>query len=76
MTDTTMITQVARTRALCRSGAAKAIRVGAYLTLREVASAVGADASTVLRWENGESMPRPVHAERYGDLLRELMDDT
>jgi transcriptional regulator with XRE-family HTH domain len=65
--------ELARTRALIESGAARRIRVGAKLSLREVADAVGATPATVYRWERRGMVPRGDRAIRYGRLLRALV---
>lgn len=65
---------IARARAMCADGTARAVRRAARLTLREVAAAVGAaSAATVYRWEKGERSPRGALALRYALLLEELV---
>lgn len=67
------LVKVASARDACRNGAARALRLSAGLSLREIAEEVGAgDPSTVLRWEKGQRRPRGEMAERYGDLLDRL----
>lgn len=67
------LVKVASARDACRNGAARALRLSAGLSLREVAEEIGAgDPSTVLRWEKGQRRPRDEMAERYGDLLDRL----
>jgi len=65
---------LARVRAHCANGTARAARLGARLSLAEVAKAVGASSQvTVLRWERGERLPRGDLALRYGRLLDDLI---
>ena len=61
-----------RTRALTESGLARSIRLGAGLSLTEVAQAVGVSISTVHRWENAERKPTREQAVRYGRLLMDV----
>lgn len=60
-------------RALVKSGAAKEIRLRHGLSLQDVADAIGADQSTVGRWERGERRPdSSVAFIEYGRLLGSL----
>jgi hypothetical protein len=62
--------KVAAARDACSSGAARALRLSARLSLAEVANEIGAgDPTTVWRWETGQRRPRGALAERYADLL-------
>ena len=70
------VAQLAEVRALAASGAARSIRLGARLSLSEVADQLGVSTSTVFRWERGQRNPRGEAALRYGALLAELMDRT
>ena len=63
-----------RVRALCRSGAAKAVRTANDLSLGEIAPEVGVSPSTIFRWENGERRPTGAAALRYGALLERLLN--
>jgi len=63
---------IALVRRMVRDGSARRVRSEARLTLSDVARSLGVCASTVLRWESGESLPRSPIAERYGRLLAEL----
>lgn len=65
---------LARLRALLKSGAARSIRLAADLSLGEFARALGTSKTTVLRWERGERVPRGELAAAYWRLLRTLMD--
>jgi transcriptional regulator with XRE-family HTH domain len=67
---------IAWTRQACRTGAARAIRRAAGLSLAEIARAVGSTPSAVSRWERGLRVPRAEAAQRYGALLRELAGGT
>jgi hypothetical protein len=67
------LVKVAAARDACRNGAARALRLSAGLSLREVAEEIGAgDPTTVYRWEQGQRRPRADMAERYADLLDRL----
>jgi len=59
-------------RRLVTSGTAKEIRLGAGLSLADIATACGIDQSTVSRWERGERTPTGEGARRYGELLAAL----
>jgi DNA-binding transcriptional regulator YiaG len=61
-------------RQLAASGAGRMIREAAGLSVAELGRAIGADASTVWRWENGERTPTDVRAVAYRDFLVELRD--
>lgn len=54
------------------SGAAKAIRLQAGLSIREAAQAAGLASSTVFRWEHGDRRPRGNGAYAYLRVLDEL----
>ncbi|MFH1330242.1 MAG: helix-turn-helix transcriptional regulator [Actinomycetota bacterium] len=72
-TPETQAEDIARVRALCAGGAARAIRVAARLSLKEVASDVGVSLSTVWRWEMARRSPRGPAALRYLRLLDRLL---
>ncbi len=55
-----------------QSGAARAVRESAGLSLEEVAAAVGVTGSAVGRWERGERIPRGPRALIYARLLERL----
>lgn len=65
---------LARVRRLVRSGAARAIRASAGVSLAELAGAVGPSVqpTTVWRWERGERMPRGELAVAYLAVLDRL----
>ena len=50
----------------------RSIRIGADLSLAEVAEPVGVDRSTIFKWERGTRVPRGEAAIRYGRLLDRL----
>lgn len=50
----------------------KQIRLRAGLSTRDVATALGVDAMSVNRWENGTVRPRLEHAIAYRELLDAL----
>jgi DNA-binding transcriptional regulator YiaG len=72
MNGTEELIEVARARALARSGAARSIRKDAGVGLSEVARALGVEPSTVCRWETGERAPRGRSALAYVKLLDAL----
>jgi transcriptional regulator with XRE-family HTH domain len=67
------VAQLAKVRGLTASGAAKAARLGARVTLREVAAASGLGVSTICRYERGERVPRGAGALRYLAVLEGLL---
>lgn len=71
MTDLDTLTRVRR---LASSGAARAIRIGAGASIREVAAVVGVSPATVLRWERGSRAPRGEKGVAYGRALDELTE--
>lgn len=64
--------RLAEARALVASGEARLIRQKARLSLTDVAGAIGADYSSVGRWERGERVPRGPVALKYAQLLTRL----
>ena len=74
MTITTDVLEIARARDLARSGTGRTIRVSAGLSLSEVGQAVGIAASTVLRYERGERMPRGGPGVAWARLMRQLLE--
>jgi len=66
---------LARVRRLAKSGAARAIRIGAGLSLAELGSSVGPDGvgpATVHRWETGQRSPHGEQALAYAAALAVL----
>lgn len=63
-----------RVRRLASSGAARAIRIGAGASIREVAAVVGVSPATVHRWERGSRAPRGEKGIAYGRALDELTE--
>jgi DNA-binding transcriptional regulator YiaG len=63
---------IAHARRLIASGAAKAIREDAQLSLRDVASALRVEAAPVLHWARGPTRPRAENALVYARLLERL----
>ena len=59
-------------RGITFSGKARQIRECARLSQADVARSVGADQSTVARWERGERVPRGAPALKYALLLDRL----
>ncbi len=59
-------------RAQARTGAARATRLAAGLSLAEVASALGVSHVTVYRWEVGQRTPTGDRALAYKQLLDQL----
>lgn len=71
--NTTPIITTARTRrSLPDPPTAKAIRLAACLTEREIGSSVGVTAATVCRWERGTRKPRGRQRDAYAAVLNAL----
>ena len=64
--------RLTRMRRLAESGAARAIRESAGLSLTEAAAGAEVHRITVHRWERGTRRPRGDAALRYLDLLEQL----
>ena len=64
--------KLTRVRKLFESGAARAIRESADLSLTEAAAGAKVDRTTVFRWETGARRPHGEAALRYLQLLEEL----
>ncbi|MFF9861119.1 helix-turn-helix transcriptional regulator [Streptomyces tendae] len=60
---------VSLTRALAARGELQRARKERHLTLRDVAHGIGANPSTVHRWETGESVPTSALALRWARLM-------
>ena len=65
--------RLARVRALAESGVARRIRVGACLSLADVAADVGVTLGALSLWERGLRKPTGTPALRYDALLQELI---
>lgn len=63
---------MARVRGACIDGSARRVREDAHLSVREVARVVGAEPSTVSRWERATRLPRGSAGERYARLVLAL----
>jgi len=63
---------VAIARSCCADGEARRLRIGARLSLHDVARGVGVNASTASRWERGLNFPQHAQAIRYAAFLTEL----
>lgn len=61
-----------RVRRLAETGAARAIRQSAGLSLTELGEAAGVDRTSVWRWETGRRRPRGAAALRYLEVLEEI----
>lgn len=70
----TELEPLTRVRRLASTGAARAIRIGAGATIREVAQVVGVSPATVHRWETGNRVPRGEKGLAYGRALDELTE--
>ncbi len=67
------LVRIANLRDACRSGAARALRVSAGLSLQNVADATENGVATLWRWETGSRQPlASAGALRYADLLEQL----
>lgn len=67
------LAELVAVRALTRTGAAKAIRKAASVSLLEIAKTIGSPYSTVWRWENATRAPRGAAALRYKRVLDRLV---
>lgn len=56
-------------RRLARSGEARKLRQRSRVSLREMASEIGVDPSSLSRWETGETAPRAEAAFRWATAL-------
>lgn len=65
---------LALVRRMAADGTAKRLRLQADLSLAELGRDVGVPASTILRWERGDSRPRGELAQRYAQVLSELAE--
>ena len=72
MTTSTTAERLSHLRTLTKSGEARTIREDARLALSDIAQSIGADPSSVGRWERGECLPRGEVALRYARLLEHL----
>ncbi len=68
--------QLARVRAICRSGAGRRVREAARLTRAEVGRTSGVSGAAVSRWEDGSRAPTGPEALRYLKLLEKLASMT
>ena len=66
------ITELIRVRRLAATGAARALRLDAGLSLSEMAEAAQVHKTTICRWETGSRRPRGEAARRYLATLEEL----
>lgn len=57
---------------MAATGQARAMRLSARLSLRDLARDVGVNATTILRWEAGTSRPSGAAALRYLGALDRL----
>jgi transcriptional regulator with XRE-family HTH domain len=73
--DTTALLRLTSARRLARTGRGRELRLGAGLSLGEVAGAVGVGESTVYRWERAERMPRGEPAIAWAELCDRLEAD-
>ena len=67
-----MLRELALVRRMCQNGEAQQLRVGADVSLAEVADVIGVSPTTVYRWETGKSLPRVEHAASYWTVLQDL----
>lgn len=65
-------TDLIRVRRMVETGAAKAVREAAGLSLAEIAKAADVTRATVWRWEAGERRPHGAAAVRYMRVLEEI----
>ena len=72
MCENTIITTSRTRRSLPDPAAAKAIRLAAHLTEKEIGTSVGVTAATVCRWERGTRKPRGRQRDAYAAVLSAL----
>jgi transcriptional regulator with XRE-family HTH domain len=72
--DMDELLELRRAREWLASGAGRAIRESAGLSLHELAQAIPVAPSTLLRWERGDHRPRGRSGVRYAEALRELAE--
>lgn len=65
---------IAEARDLLQSDLPRMLRVGAGVTLREMAAWCGTSQSAIYRWETRQRVPRGPAAVRYLDVLQRLGD--
>jgi DNA-binding transcriptional regulator YiaG len=65
-------TELARVRRLCATGAARAIRETAGLSLAEVGAAAHVERTTIWKWEKARRRPHGDAAIRYLRVLEEM----
>ncbi|MDP9301596.1 MAG: helix-turn-helix domain-containing protein, partial [Actinomycetota bacterium] len=63
---------VSRVRKAFATGEAERLRLEAGLSQRELARAAGLPASSVQRWEAGDSVPRPDACEAWAKAIKRL----
>lgn len=66
------IVRLSRVRRQFRSGRARRMREGAALSVRELASRIEVDPSTLSRWERGATTPSPEGALAWAAAMEEL----
>ena len=72
MTQAEKTLKIVKARQLATSGTGRMLREAAQLNGHELARAIGVDASTIWRWENGERKPQGEWAIRYVNFLERL----
>ncbi len=70
--DLQELDRLALVRRWAENGQARRIRLGAGLSVAEIASAVRVDRTTLNEWECGRRTPRARAALRYLDVLQHL----
>jgi len=68
--------RLTRVRELTRSGIARSLRLGAGLSVGEVARDIGRSVTCVFLWETGQRRPTGEAALRYLELLEGLIQRT
>jgi DNA-binding transcriptional regulator YiaG len=66
------VVRLVQARRLASTGEARAIRLAAELSLREVADTVGVSVTCLWRWENARRAPQGQPAVFYAELLEQL----
>lgn len=72
--DMTDVALIARGRLAAASGEGRLLRERCHLHMSIIAEHLGVSVNAVKKWERGEALPGPDHAQAYARLLDELRD--
>jgi transcriptional regulator with XRE-family HTH domain len=71
-----LIDEVAALKNLPPPDVRKSIREAAGVSLQRMSEELEVEASTVLRWERGQTIPRPKTLIRYVELLTQMRQES